>query len=330
MKIIKNLDVKRDKWLNILKKSPFASPFQSPESYDLFNSTENYSADVFAIEDAGEYKALIVVTIQKEKGIKKYFSLRGIVYGGPVLINAELEILKILLENIKMNYRKKLIYLEIRNHFDYGHVSDIFNEVGWNLEPHLNVQLKTLDMDLENVLSRMKYNRRREIRQSYEQNVTCRIADNENEVEQLYNILKELYMTRVKLPLSPYSFFYNLYKSQIGAVFVVMHDEKVIGGAFCIKRDAMSIYTLYYAGIRGYHKKIFPTHVAIVEVIKYAINNQLKMVDFMGAGKPGEEYGVRNYKLQFGGDLVNYGRFNNIFNPYFYNLGIWAIKRGIT
>ena len=46
--------------------------------------------------------------------------------------------------------------------------------------------------------------------------------------------------------------------------------------------------------------KNFPTHLAIIGVIKYAIKNNIKVVDLMGAGKPDKAYGVRNYKLAFG------------------------------
>ena len=61
-------------------------------------------------------------------------------------------------------------------------------------------------------------------------------------------------------------------------------------------------------------------------VIKFAIENNLKMVDFMGAGKPNEDYGVRDFKLQFGGELVEHGRYNNIFNPSLYKIGVLGIK----
>ena len=46
----------------------------------------------------------------------------------------------------------------------------------------------------------------------------------------------------------------------------------------------------------------------------------------MGAGKPNEDYGVRDFKLQFGGELVEHGRYNNIFNPSLYKIGLLGIK----
>ena len=85
-----------------------------------------------------------------------------------------------------------------------------------------------------------------------------------------------------------------------------------------------SIHTIYYAGNRKYNN--FPTHLAIIGVIKYAIKNNIKVVDLMGAGKPDKAYGVRNYKLAFGGDLAEHERFINILNPILYKLGKIGIK----
>jgi lipid II:glycine glycyltransferase (peptidoglycan interpeptide bridge formation enzyme) len=38
----------------------------------------------------------------------------------------------------------------------------------------------------------------------------------------------------------------------------------------------------------------------------------------MGAGKPDEDYGVRDFKAQFGGTLVEHGRFLKVNNPLIY------------
>lgn len=325
IKLLKNNEVVEDKWFYLLEKSKFSSPFQTPEFYNLYNRTDCLSADVFAIEEDEKYKSLIVVTIQKEKGIKGFFSLRGIVYGG-LLLKESSNCLDYLLKEVKVYYKRKVIYLEVRNHFDYNSSLQTFENLGFKYEQHLNVQLNVENTNIEDILSAMKYNRRREVRLSYKEGAITRLAKDEKEVSLLYDILKEMYLKRVKLPINPISFFLNLYNSKIGKVFVVIHNDKIIGGSFCLYYKNMAINTLYYTGLRGYHKKVFPTHIAIMGIIEFAIENNLKMVDFMGAGKPSVNYGVRDYKLQFGGDLVEHGRFKIIFKPLLYNLGIFGLK----
>ena len=71
---------------------------------------------------------------------------------------------------------------------------------------------------------------------------------------------------------------------------------------------------------------IFPTHLAILAALDFAVENNFPMVDFMGAGKPGVEYGVRQYKLGFGGELVEQGRFLKVLNPTLYFLGKIGLK----
>jgi lipid II:glycine glycyltransferase (peptidoglycan interpeptide bridge formation enzyme) len=55
--------------------------------------------------------------------------------------------------------------------------------------------------------------------------------------------------------------------------------------------------------------------------MKYACDNGIGMFDMMGAGKAGEQYGVRDFKARFGGRMVEYGRFLRINQPVLYRLG---------
>jgi lipid II:glycine glycyltransferase (peptidoglycan interpeptide bridge formation enzyme) len=109
-------------------------------------------------------------------------------------------------------------------------------------------------------------------------------------------------------------------------VFIVKHNEKLLGGAYCLVQPGRALYTYYYCGIRDYHRRIYPTHLAILAAMEYALDNNIPLIDFMGAGKPDEEYGVRRYKAEFGGQLVEHGRFIKILNPFLYHLGRIGVK----
>ena len=60
--------------------------------------------------------------------------------------------------------------------------------------------------------------------------------------------------------------------------------------------------------------------------MKFAVEHHIPSYDMMGAGKPNEAYGVRDFKSKFGGELVEHGRFLYVSNPLFYYLGKKAIK----
>ena len=324
MKLITELD--KEKWIDLMNNCEFKSPFQSYDYYKIFNSVNEFSAKAFAIEVEHRYLALIVVTIQKESGFKSFFSKRGIVYGGPLIRFSDSKYLDLLLQHVNDYFKKKLIYLEVRNNFDFSAYKEVMKKHGWLYIEHLNVQLSLENLDLETYLSGLKYNRRREIKMTNQHGAHVREAKSESDIVNLYKILKDLYKTRVKLPLQPLSFFIELYNSQIGKVFIVTNEDNIIGGSFCLYDQQDSIFTMSYAGLRDYHKKIFPTHLAIIGAIKFGFDNDLKMLDFMGAGKPNLDYGVRNYKLQFGGELVEHGRFKVIYKPILYKIGELGIK----
>lgn len=321
MELICNSEVKVEEWKEFIANSKFASPFQTPDFYNLYNSISGQSAEVYAIREKGTLAALCVVTVQRETGFKGYFSRRGIIYGGILIADDRSDALSQLLIGIKKDLSGKAIYIETRNFFSYKNYQEKFESEGWNYKPYLNYEIDLSRKTMEGVLAEMKYNRKREIKQSIASGATFRAASSENEVKELYCILGNLYETRVKLPLPPLTYFIELFNSAIGKIFIVKHDNKIIGGSFCFYLKGHSIYTIYYCGLRDYDKKIFPTHLSILAAIDFGINENLKVLDLMGAGEPDKKYGVRNYKSEFGGELVEYGRFIKINNAFLYNLG---------
>ena len=46
----------------------------------------------------------------------------------------------------------------------------------------------------------------------------------------------------------------------------------------------------------------------------------------MGAGKPNVPYGVRDFKAEFGGQLVEHGRFLHICQPFLYRIGTLGVR----
>jgi len=318
--------IDRSKWENFILESESFSVFQSPQFYDLSNETPNQSAKVFAVEDHNNIKALCVVVIQKGKSIISIFSKRGIIFGGPIINKGHEKYLGYLLELIKRDLMSRTIYLETRNFYNYSHYNETFKQNSWTYMPYLNFQLDIKGKKIEELTNSMKYNRRREIKISLNEGAKYRIATNIEQVNSVYKILLELYNKRVKLPLPDIEFFQGIFKSSIGKVFIVEHNNNIIGGSFCIYYPENTIYTMYYCGIRDYCPKIYPTHLAILAVMDFGINNNMKSLDFMGAGLPDKAYGVRKYKSEFGGQLVEHGRFLKINNSFLFEIGKIGIE----
>lgn len=326
-KVLLTESICNKEWSELIVNGKYSSPFQTHQYSQFLQKTDGCDTIAFGLSVLSKLKAILIVTLLKESGIKGFFSKRGIVFGGPILSDdITAEELTFFLKELAIQMKGKSIYLETRNFFDYSPYKQAFINANWYYESYLNFQLSLKNVSKESIIKKFKYNRRREIKQSISEGATYGLCENEKEIEAVYSILHDLYKTKVKLPLPSLSYFLSLFRAQIAQVFVVKHQGKIIGGSICPYIDKRAIYTYYYCGLRNYHKKIFPTHLAVVAAMEYAIDKSIPIIDFMGAGKPGDHYGVRDYKSQFGGELVEHGRFIKVLNPFLYGIGKLGLK----
>jgi lipid II:glycine glycyltransferase (peptidoglycan interpeptide bridge formation enzyme) len=71
----------------------------------------------------------------------------------------------------------------------------------------------------------------------------------------------------------------------------------------------------WYAGAPRRYSRLCPNDILVWHAIEWGTKNGFCIFDFGGAGSPKEEYGVREFKKQFGGKLVNFGRYMKIHSP---------------
>jgi lipid II:glycine glycyltransferase (peptidoglycan interpeptide bridge formation enzyme) len=325
MKIIQNEKVDEFKWRKLLEGNQYATPFQSPEFYTLFNQISNQSAEVYAIELEDQYVALCVISLQKEKGIISFFSHRLIIYGGPLLVadSIGLVALDTLLKNINKDIKRSIIYAEIRNLHDYQDYKVCFIANGWQYESHLNFQLDCSSKEI--VWRNLSNNRVRQIKKALKVGVEIKEAENVDQVLDYYSILNDLYKKKIKKPLPPAIFFQKMFKCDIIKFLLVWYQGKIIGGIVCPFLYNKTIYEFYICGLDQEYKEASPSVMATFAAMEYGYNNGLRRFDFMGAGKPNEGYGVRDFKEKFGGKLVEHGRFLKICNPILYKVGKMGI-----
>ena len=319
MKLLRNKEINLIKWRLFLEQSPFSSPFQTPDFHNFVNSVEGVSSDVFALEDTDILQCLLVVTIQKERGIQGFFSRRGIIYGGPILNSDNHTYLVSLLKKVIEYYKNKLIYLEIRNYFDYSNLVSFFSQIGFKLIPWLNFHIDLTDLEV--LKKNMSNSRLRQIKKALKSGAEWKIANNLTDIESFYSILEDLYNNKIKKPLFPKQFFTEFYSQNVGKYLLVYFDNKVIGGIMCLIFENRAIYEFYVCGLDNEYKDQYPSVMATWAAIEYALQNNIPLFDFMGAGSPDEDYGVREFKLRFGGRQVEYGRFLRIINPFMYQFG---------
>ncbi len=319
-------EIALDQWKFLVKNSPVASFFQTPECYQFYTSLSFLKPFLYGVAEDGKLKGIVCGYIQAEGGkLKQFFSRRAIIPGGILLDkNIEPDTLVALLEYLKNELRKKAIYIECRNFNDYSEYRPYFEKAGFAYQAHLNFHVPT--PNIEQCYKQLSSTKRRDIKLSLKEGAEIVETKNKKDIKEFYELLKELYRTKIKTPLFPYEFFEKLTNEPFGHLFIVKYDDKIIGGNMCVALDKKILYEWFVCGLDGEYKKIFPSTLATWAAIQFATENGFEYFDMMGAGKPDEDYGVREFKARFGGKLVEYGRFEIILHKFLYKIGVIAIK----
>ena len=145
-------------------------------------------------------------------------------------------------------------------------------------------------------------------------------------MHEYYEILSNLYKTKVKTPLFPESFFQTLAKHPDARFLLTELNGKIIGGTVCVAQEGKCLYEWFACGEDGVYPHVFPSCYATYSGIRYAAEHNMPRFDMMGAGKPDEAYGVRDFKAKFGGKEVEHGRFICTTKPMLYKIGAFGVK----
>ena len=85
-------------------------------------------------------------------------------------------------------------------------------------------------------------------------------------------------------------------------------------------------YDDFYAGADPRHLHRYPNEFMVWKILEWGRLNRFTLFDFGGAGHPDKPYGPREFKRRFGGDLVNFGRFALIHQPFKLMMAKKALK----
>lgn len=321
-------NIDQSKWIALLNSALTPSIFQSPEMFSFFDKIKGYTPFVFAVEDEnGELPALMAGAVLNEgSGLKAKMTKRAIVFAGPLIADRadNKDALSFLLTNLTKQLSKKAIYIETRNLNDYSDFKDCFLKAGWEFNNHYNFLVDCTDE--AQIKKRMSSSKIRQVKKSIKEGAEIIVASNMDEVKEFHQILEDLYKTKVKTPLPDFGFFEEFFNSELGKYILVRHEGKIVGGIMCPILDNRVIYELFVCGLDGQINNVYPSIVATWAAIDYANKNSIKVFDFMGAGSPDQDYGVREFKSKFGGEQVEHGRFRKVFNPLLFNVGKTGVK----
>ena len=332
-------DIDPQQWQALVDRSPYATWFQTKEAYEFYASNpEEMTPFAVVIQRTNKLVAVCVGYITQAKNkLVQCLTCRAIIIGGPLIDNdATAEEITALLNAVKKLQRSDLqpagrstakrstglspIYFETRNFHDYSRWKEVFQYSGFAYQPHYDIHVHC------NAAHTMSEQRRRQVKKAIKNGAGICEAQSEQDIRDWYQILHQLYRTKVRTPLFSEEFFLQFYRSGVGNYLLVKHQGKVIGGMMCPVLDGKAIYEWYVCGLDEEYRDLCPSVVATHAAIEYAKNHGLPLFDFMGAGVPDQPYGVRDFKMEFGGELVEHGRFLCVRKPLLYKIGKMGVK----
>ena len=297
--------------------------------YEIYFGTRIYEPLLIIAGDSDDnIMGVLLAVIQKEhSGLLGNFSARAIISAGPLIENNSLYVLDYVLKEYKKKIRGKAIYTQIRNLWKWSdNEKEIFLNSGFNFEEHLDI-LIDLKKKESSLFSEMHKGRRKNIGRASRIPLEFSEIENLDEFQKCLILIGQTYR-RVKLPYPDISFFNSadkiLSRESYFKKFVVKYHSQIIGCRFLLCYKGL-VYD-WFAGADETHLDKYPNDFLPWKIIQWSKIKGYDTFDFGGAGKPNEAYGVRDFKLKFGGNLVNFGRFEMVHNNILFNFARIGLK----
>ena len=321
-RVVTNVEVNIEDWTCYVNASNNGTFFHGPHIEGLYRDLPDIKPfSLFVVDEYNAIHAMLLGYIQVVRsGFGSFLTTRAVIPQSPIYSTQAA--LNTLMGGYKDQIQGKAIYTELRAHVKDETASSVYQSNGFTYEDHLNYIVDCRDPD--RTWRSFSDSKKRQIKKAVKNGVSIIENPSLEQVVSFYSILSNLYRNKVKKPLISIEYFRALYdlgmKDGIVKFLLVMKDDRVIGGIVCPVSENMRIHEHYIAALDAEYKDCYPSVMATWAAIDYACKNRISEFDFMGAGNPKEDYGVREFKSKFGGELQNPGRFINVHNSILYRV----------
>lgn len=311
MDIVRQLN--EDLWRDFVDSHPQGNIFHTPEMFEVFSQAKGHQPTLWATVDDNGYPLALLLPVQVTLmgGLLHRFTTRAVVYGSVLCApdSKGQQALATLLQVYGREAKNGALFTELRNLTDQSDVQTILNESGFIYEDHLNY-LIDLDRSPEEILQSIGRRTRKNLRRGLRKGqVVIEEIDRREQVKHCDELLCSTY-AMVNVPLADGSLFEAafeiLYPLGMVKFLLARVDNSYAAGSV----ELVYKNTIYgwYGGMDRSYSRYIPNELLMWHILKWGAENGYKVYDFGGAGLPDDEYGVRDFKAKFGGQLACYGR----------------------
>lgn len=309
--VVRTLD--ETQWREFVDGHPHGNIFHTPEMFRVFERARSHRPELWAAVDGdGKLQALFTpVRLTLPNRLLSSFTARAVAYGsvlcepGQVGENALRQILSVYQPAIE----RDILFVELRNLCDLRPLEPVLQSCGFLHEDHLDF-LIDLKRTPEELLKSIGPRTRKKIRHRLKKADLCAHEVTEKkDVARCYRLIQQSY-SAAGVPLVDQSLFDAAFdilcpRGMCKFWLASANGTDIAASVELLYKDV--IYGWYGGVDRRFHQYL-PGELLMWRILTWGIENGYRVYDFGGAGKPGEKYGVRDFKAKFGGTLVAYGR----------------------
>lgn len=323
-------DIDPSKWNTFMVRNDHGSFFHSPEAYKLYNKLGK-GGFIGLINQNGDVLGICCFCVQSFGPFPfKQFFKRIIINSNILVAEGNIQLLKIILTELISISKNISIYTEIRN-IIASEAPEVFQHSGFVFKPHLNI-VNYLEYDEAKMYNLLTPARKRGIKKAMTNNFSFKNLkwSSKNEIITGYKLIKETYRI-IKLPVPTIDVFHFINEdlSEKSRLFFALFDENDEMCVFLTGFIFEKTFYGYYVGSKNENSflKKRPLDLFYWELMKFLSKAGYSYLNWMGAGSPDKEYGVRDFKKQYGGKLFETGRFIYINRPILYKLIFSVLKQ---
>ena len=320
--------IKREEWQRFVDEHRRGTAFYRPEMIDVYTSTHGYSP-VFtcAVDEQGRISGLMIGVLQRPwRSLVGSLASRTVVWGAPLVRNDCAKTLDALLRTNEQTTPRPRIYTEFRHLHDATWSMPSFDRAGYEYEEHYTVLLDLSEPE-EIRWKRMTAFRRKNVKKALREGIAMREISEDDDISKTHEFVLGLY-ARLRLPSPPLSYFRGLAKHLrppgLVRYFGAYHHDRLVASRIILCHRRW-MYDLWAGGDESV-SDLQATTALPWHIFNWGSAHGFVTFDFGGAGKPGVPYGVRDYKLAYGGELTTFGRHRRSRNRWLFRAGSGMVR----
>jgi len=315
-------DFKKDALDEFVYNNPNTSIFQTLDIAEVYKRNKACTPLILVAinEDTDDIVASLLAKILDEKpGFLSSFSRHSTIRGGPIFVDNKdgIAAVSLLLQHYNEIVKKESLYSRIYPLNDTPQIIPCFKESGYEYGGWKNF-LVNLDKPIDEIWRNLKKSRRYGINKAKKKGVTIEEIRERDLIPEFYKLLQETYKKRNN-PLEDISNFEAVFDilvpKKMAKFFMAKYDGRYIAAMLILLYRGV-VYD-WYAGSSQKQEDLIlcPNDLIAWHAIERCANNGFHTFDFGGGGEPNDTSGWVEFKRQFGGKLVNYGRYTKIHQP---------------